>query len=520
MRRSALHQTYALLILLIAAVGCVSSSSVATSSPAVRQQVAPAQFPDTTLGRIMQQLLDVVDRGEPGEIERFVESNFSMNAFRSQPASEYVAFLRKLQQQSGGLEIVSVTPDNTAQPMTVLARSRIGGHFVRVQAGLDHAEPQKLAGMGADKATDPDAPKLADVSGPLSEAEMIAAIRTDLERRAAAGDLSGVVLIAKGDEVLLEEAYGYADREAKRPNTIDTTFHIASVGKMFTAVSIAQLVNAGKLSYSDTVASVLPEYPNREVASKITIHQLLTHSAGLGTFFGSPGFVPGKTYLNSSEEIAVYQDEKLFFEPGWRWRYSNASFSLLGAIIEKLSGKSYIDYIRENIFDPLGMRKTYASPDDASVFYTQSPRDPLGLEPYMGDRALVTGKPSGFGGGFSSARDLFTFLRAYRTGRLMGEGMTLVVAEGKVNQDASGARRAGYGIFEYETAGQVVRGHTGGSRVEVEMLWNSDYTVIVMLNAIPPPVNVVASDIVSFIAANCGSGSKCHPERSEERAAF
>lgn len=251
---------------------------------------------------------------------------------------------------------------------------------------------------------------------------------------------------------------------------------------------------------------MLPNYPNKEVAEKVTIHQLLTHTAGFGTFFESPGFVKGKAYRNSNEEIPVYQDEKLFSVPGTRWRYSNAGYSLLGAIVERLSGKPYLEYVRENIFRPLGMRDTYVSPNDktpgkTSVFYTQSPLDPLGLEPYVADRSLGSVPATGFGGGFSTARDMFKFLRAYRTGKLLGVEMTQKVVEGKFNLDDKGLRRWAYGMSESVVNGENVRGHQGGSRSDVQMLWQSDYIVIVLVNAIPPTVNVVSNDIVAFITS-------------------
>ena len=246
-------------------------------------------MPDTPIGRIMREWFAVIDRGDAEEISRFVAKHFSANAFRFQrSAAEYSAFFRKLHEQSGGLEIVQVRPDVAGRPFSLLARSKRGDHYAHIQAGLDHAEKEKLFGLGINKAESPGAPKLSDISEKLSESEMIAAIKKDLERRVAAGDFSGVVLIAKDDRVLFHKAYGFADRERKIPNTIDTRFHLASVGKMFTALAIARLVKDGKLSYTDTVAKVFPDYPNKAVAEKVTIHQLLTHTAGFGTFFESP----------------------------------------------------------------------------------------------------------------------------------------------------------------------------------------------------------------------------------------
>ena len=495
-----------ILALMTVGPGLVNSSPLYGPQEMTGQTTKSPELPDTTLGRIMRRWFAIIESGREDEIKNFVDANFSANAFRrQQSAAEYVALFRKLHEQSGGLDVVRVLPGGNDQPISVLARSRRGQHYALIRAGLDTAEG-KLAGLGVDKAAAPDAPKLSDVSRPLSEKEMIAAIENDLAERAAAGDFCGVVLIARGDEILLRRAYGDADREAKVPNTLNTKFHIASVGKMFTAVAIAQLVKAGKLSFTDTIAQVLPDYPNKEVAEKVTIHQLLTHTAGFGTFFESPGFVKGRTYRNSTEEIAVYQDEKLFSTPGTRWRYSNAGYSLLGAIVERLSGKPYLEYVRENIFRPLGMRDTYVNPNGkaarkTSVFYTQSQLDPLGLEPYVADRTLGRGRATGFGGGFSTAPDILKFLRAFRTGKLLGDEMTQNVAEGKFNLDDKGLRRWAYGMSESIVNGETVRGHQGGSRADMQMLWQSGYTVIVMVNAIPPPVNTVSNDIAAFITS-------------------
>ena len=481
----------------------VSSMPLEVSDKQEKKEREPRQIelPDTTLGRIIREWLAVIESGKEEEIQSFVNLRLSANAFRfQQSAADYVAFFRKLHEQSGGLEILQVTPESGAQPISIIAKSKRGEHFALIRAGLDNTEKGKLAGLGVNKTQSPDAPKLSAISTPLSEREMITAIKKELDRRAAAGDFSGVVLIAKDDRILLEQAYGFADREAKIPNTSDTGFHLASVGKMFTAVAIVRLVKEGKLFYTDTIAKVLPDYPNKEVAERVTIHHLLTHTAGFGTFFESPGFVKGKTYRNSTEEIAVYKDEKLLSEPGLRWRYSNAGYSLLGAVIERVSGKPYLQYIRENIFKPLGLGQTYTdSFGKTSVFYRQSPRDPLGLDPYLADKMLSRSQATGFGGGFSTAPDMFKFLRAYRTGKLLGAETIEKMVNSKVNQDNKGARRYAYGITEFDSNGELVRGHSGGSRTDVEMLWNSGYTVIVLVNAVPPPVDAISNDIINFI---------------------
>jgi CubicO group peptidase (beta-lactamase class C family) len=115
------------------------------------------------------------------------------------------------------------------------------------------------------------------------------------------------VLIAKDSRPVRQKAYGYADRESKTLNNLDTRFRLGSMNKMFTSVSIAQLVQAGKLKYTDTIADVLPDYPNKEVARKITIHQLLTHTSGLGDIFG-PEFQQKKDSLHDIKDLMRFAE--------------------------------------------------------------------------------------------------------------------------------------------------------------------------------------------------------------------
>jgi CubicO group peptidase (beta-lactamase class C family) len=327
---------------------------------------------------------------------------------------------------------------------------------------------------------------------------MIAEIKRAIEIRAQNGDFSGAILIAKDDRILLNVAYGYADREAKILNTTKTQFHLASVGKMFTAAAIATLVKKGKISFTDTVGKLLPDFPNREIAEKVRVHHLLTHSAGLGTFFESSGFNPRKQYRTATEEVEVYKNEPLFFEPGAKMRYSNAGYSLLGAIIERVSGKTYLEYVRENVFKPLGMIDTGTNSVEVpatggAVLYQPTDVDPFGLEPYNANRGILRSQPTGFGGGFSTSADLFKFARAYNTGKFLGQELTETMIAAK------DGRNWGYGIVESKVNGETVRGHSGGGRADVAILWNSGYTVIVQTNATPPPAAALSSQIVRFI---------------------
>jgi CubicO group peptidase (beta-lactamase class C family) len=333
---------------------------------------------------------------------------------------------------------------------------------------------------------------------------MIAEIKNQVARRANDGAFSGVVLIAKDDKILLHVAHGLAERSFNVPNNLNTKFNLASVGKMFTATAVAQLVKQGKISYNDKLIRHVPDFPNKAAAEKITILQLLTHTAGLGSLFDSPGYERLRRYRSSQDELSAFADEALFFEPGVRWRYSNAGYVTLGAVIERVSGMNYIDYVREHIFKPLGMNDTdsYAHDEivpNMSVLYIQSPDDPLGIEPYVADHILAGYRGNGEGGGYSTALDLLKFARSYRTGKLLGEEAQAVLVNAKTDEDGKGVNLWGYGVKQTTVNGEIVRGHSGGGRTHLQMLWNSGYTVIVQTNAVPPPVTALSNEVVRFM---------------------
>ena len=169
-----------------------------------------------------------------------------------------------------------------------------------------------------------------------------------------------------------------ADRERKVPNTLTTRFRIGSMNKMFTAVAILQLAQAGKLKLDDPFGKYLTDYPNKELASKVTLHQLLTHTGGTGDIFG-PDFDTHRTELKTLQDyVKLYGNRGPEFPPGSKWVYSNYGFILLGLVVEKVSGQNYYDYVNTHIYDVAGMNNSGSEPEDKmvtnrSVGYTKPP---------------------------------------------------------------------------------------------------------------------------------------------------
>lgn len=228
------------------------------------------------------------------------------------------------------------------------------------------------------------------------------------------------------------------------------------MNKMFTAVAIAQLVERGKLSFTDTVGKLLPDYPNKAVAEKVTVHHLLTHTSGIGSYFNEKFRAKLNNLRTVSDYLPLFVDDPLAFGPGTKWQYGNSGFALLGLIVEKVSGQSYFDYVKENIFKPAGMVNTDSYERDKDVAniavgYTKigehGQPDPSAAR--RANTALRPSKGSPAGGGYSTVDDMLKFGIALRDHKLLSRKYTEILTTGKVDMGAGGGgRKYGYGFGE------------------------------------------------------------------------
>jgi CubicO group peptidase (beta-lactamase class C family) len=164
------------------------------------------------------------------------------------------------------------------------------------------------------------------------------------------------VLVAQDGKILFEKCYGLADVEHHVPITPQTTFRIASITKQFTASAILKLQEGGKLSVNDKLSRYIPDFPR---GNEVTLRQLLIHTSGIRRYTDKPGFFDRVTNATTTEAIIeAMKKDSYEFDPGTQWRYDNSGYMLLGYIVEKVSGQSYGDFLRENFFVPLGMTNT------------------------------------------------------------------------------------------------------------------------------------------------------------------
>lgn len=245
--------------------------------------------PDTPAGHQCIAWLDTFNRGDHDELQKFVEKNYPS---RAKDVDRELSFRRV----TGGFDLKKVEESGPAK-LVALLQERSSDQIARLTCEVEAAEPHQIQKL--DLAA---VPRPADLALPrLNQTELLAAARKRLEQDAATDRFSGTVLIARGGKPIFAEAYGLADRERKIPNTLKTRFRIGSMNKMFTATSILQLVQAGKLQLSDTVGKYLTDYPNKDVASKVTITELLSHTGGTGDIFG-PDFDAHRLELKTLQD--------------------------------------------------------------------------------------------------------------------------------------------------------------------------------------------------------------------------
>lgn len=295
---------------------------------------------------------------------------------------------------------------------------------------------------------------------------------------------NGVVLIAKGDKTIYKKAFGYANIADKIPNKVNTKFNLASMNKMFTGLAIMQLVEKGKISLNDRVGKYLFEFPNKLVADSVTIHQLLTHTSGMGNFWAEHDKLAKEKFKTASDYLPLYAHQELLFSPGKGFQYSNSGYMVLGLIIEKVSGLSYSDYVKTYIFEPAKMKDTdsydleEAIPNMA-IGYTMLLEKPGHWKNNMYSN-VTKGTPAG--GGYSTAEDLLRFSMALQQNTLLKKEFTQLYSTGKVKyKEGSYA----YGIVESFLNGQRMLGHTGGHfgiANELMIFPESGYTVVILTN--------------------------------------
>ena len=442
----------------------------------VLASLATAQSPAETRAR---EIAELINTGDRAAVRKYVEANFS-DQMRGVPMGRHLGFFSSEHDQSRGLEVSGVQ-DSGPNEVTLLVRNKLTGDWQGLRVVVEATPPHKIAGIGRRPPKPP-----ASETRKLSDKDIARELDAFAKKLTGADVFSGTILLARNGQVVYKGAFGIANKDFNAPNRIDTKFNLGSMNKMFTAVAIAQLVERGKMSFDDPLSKFIPDFPNAEAAKKIQIKHLLTHTSGLGGYFSERYDAMSRERLRSVDDMMrlVREDEKdVRFEPGSRWAYSNTGMLVLGKVIEVVSGQSYFDYVRENIYKPAGMTNT-----DSYELDRVNPNLAVGYDKRFTDTGVdwannvfshvMRGGPQG--GGFSTVEDLLKFDQALRSGKLVSAETLKILTSPKPELKSP---NYGYG-FQADTERNVA-GHGGGFlgiNSNLDMYLGSGWSAIVMSN--------------------------------------
>ena len=447
-----------------------------TTAVFVGAQTQPNDSPAMHRAR---ELIGLINSGDRAAATAYIKESYTPSFLR-RPMDEHLGFISSMHDGTRGLEIDSVQEEKAGE-VTLLLKSKLTGAWLALLVRVEADAPYKVVGIGRRP------PRLPTDGRPrpkLTDAQIARELEAFVQKLADADVFSGTVLLAKNGQTLFKKAYGVANKDFNAPNRVDTKFNLGSMNKMFTSVAIAQLVERGKLSFDDPLSKFLPEFPTKEAAEKIRIRHLLTHTSGLGSYFNQKFMESSRDRFRTVDELMTLgKDEKPAFEPGTRWAYSNTGMLVLGKVIEVVTGGSYFDYIRENVYKPAGMIQS-----DSYELDLVNPNLAVGYDKEFTDAGIrfrnnifahvIRGGPAG--GGYSTAEDLLRFAVALRSGKLVGEGYVkqLLSAKPEINSP-------GYGFGFQIDAERQIAGHGGGFpgiSSNLDMFLEQGYTGVVLSN--------------------------------------
>ncbi|MFN0159006.1 MAG: serine hydrolase domain-containing protein [Bacteroidota bacterium] len=444
---------------------------------------AQVNLPDTRQGNIVQDFIAAFNSGGDTAMRQFFLDHVSKEGLADRPADVRVERIRMIRNDMKSLTLLQVL-DTSATAMAVLAKSGRGEEMT-LTFNFDTTLQHKFVSLGIEMG------EREPIGGPpLSKKEFLKSVEDHINAAVREGKFSGAVLIARGNSVLLKKAYGAADKRFNVPNRTDTKFNLGSINKFFTRIAIAQLAQAGKLSFDKPIITYLPDYPNRSVAEKVTINQLITMTSGMGDFFGEKfANTPKDKIRTLNDYLQLFVNDSLLFEPGTQRRYSNAGYIVLGLIVERLSGQDYYSYVRDHIFTPAGMNNSDWFPSDAvtpniATGYVHPEGDE---QTWISNIHALPGRGSSAGGGYSTLDDLYRFIHALLGGKFLNARYSewMLTNTHPQSDPPLPLKHGGIGIA----------GGTAGVNAAVELDAESGDVVIVLANYDRPSAEAVSKTI-------------------------
>lgn len=451
--------------------------AAALASAVTAKQGTQSPTPAT---RRAHEFVSLMNSGTPSAIRAYAETAMA-GRMRDIPVAAHIDFMMSQRDQSQGFDWVEAHEADRTHTSVVL-RQRLSADMLTIEVQVEDTSPYRVTAVRGRPARSPSG----TAEPPITrEAELVSALERYVAKRAQADVFSGAVLLARDGKPLYAAAFGQANKDFAAPNTIATKFNLGSMNKMFTAVAIAQLVEAGKLSYDDPLAKFLPNFPSAAAARKIRIKHLLTHTSGLGSYFNAEFDKSSRARFRTVDDwMQLVQGDSVAFEPGTRWSYSNTGFLVLGKVIEVVTGQDYFTYVRDHIYKPAGMTST-----DAYELDQVNPNLAVGYQKEFEDDGTVRFRNNIFmhvirggpaGGGYSTVEDLLRFAEALKAGKLVSQETFRLLTTPKPELESPS-----YGFGFGAEPGTGVVGHNGGFSgisANLDIFSGTGYVAVVLSN--------------------------------------
>ena len=459
-------------------------------------------IPDSIVSKIVNDFYSAVNSGHREKMEEFITSHYDQNILKRVPLFAAVSLYMGFYYETGGLgyEQPKILP-STAKSISIELYNKLTETTILSRIPMSNAPLFRINNFIKSEIAQKDNEKQIKK---YKDDELIKKTELSLKKLAQDEEFSGTVIVAKEGKVLIEKAIGMASKSYEIPNKMDTKFNIASVGKTFTALAITQLVEQGKLSFDDSLSMYIgADWLDPEISKKIQIKHLLTHTSGLDDYFRDAYMQCDIPFFRELKDYkALIADDKLSFEPGTRFSYSNTGYILLGAVIEKITNDTYFNYLKKNIFEPAGMINTDGFDKDVPVLnratgYTKVYTNvKVSWNNHQFTR-IMRGSPSG--GIYTSAEDLLRFDHAFRTNKFLTPEYNDILIKGRPELNVP---FHSYGFFVSQGVVGRVLSHKGdgrGMNCHYKSFLDLGYTVIILSNYSAPSANIVANIIDQLI---------------------
>jgi CubicO group peptidase (beta-lactamase class C family) len=418
----------------------------------MREAAAATVIPDTPAGRRLRAFLAFAGTALPDRVAAFLNTHYVAAYAARDPLERRIAAYMDWTAR-GGFEFLEVQHSDALRIETTVRQPFTDEHW-QLAVEVESQPPHRIDALVLGRSP------LPVLRRPLTDGEAADGFLDYASRLAAADLFSGVVLIARHGRILGQAAHGLANRDFDVPNTMTTRFNVCSLSKSWTAVAICQLVEEGRLSLDEPLATFL-DYPDAATASAIRIKHLLSHTSGLDSYFTPEFDRKSRRDVRALDDfLALSKHQRSAFAPGTGWKYSNTGMIVLGKVIELITGRDYFEHIEDRVLTQAGMTgASYPELDfvnkNTAVGYGKVwSRNGMRIANSLFE-GVVRGGPAG--GAYGTAADLFRFAEALKHGRLVSPAMVELMTTAKPEL---GAPDYGYGFAVHPQ--RALYGHSGG----------------------------------------------------------